>query len=45
LLAGLGVEETLRFANAVAGLKCRALGARTALPTRAEVDSLLAEQP
>jgi sugar/nucleoside kinase (ribokinase family) len=45
LLAGLGVEETLRFANAVAGLKCRALGARTALPSVAEVNALLAEQP
>ena len=43
LLAGLSVEETLRFANAVAGLKCRAIGARTALPTLAEVNQLLAE--
>ena len=40
-LAGLPVEETLRFANAVAGLKCRALGARTALPSLDEVDALL----
>jgi sugar/nucleoside kinase (ribokinase family) len=45
LLAGYGVEETLRFANAVAGLKCRALGARTALPSMLEVKTLLAEQP
>lgn len=41
LLAGLSVEETLRFANAVAGLKCRAIGARTALPSLAEVKALL----
>jgi sugar/nucleoside kinase (ribokinase family) len=41
LLAGLSVEETLRFANAVAGLKCRAIGARTSLPTLEEVNELL----
>jgi sugar/nucleoside kinase (ribokinase family) len=41
LLAGLSVEETLRFANAVAGLKCRAIGARTGLPTLNEVNELL----
>jgi sulfofructose kinase len=41
LLAGLSVEETLRFANAVAGLKCRAIGARTALPSLEEVNELL----
>ncbi|HXG92225.1 MAG TPA: PfkB family carbohydrate kinase [Blastocatellia bacterium] len=42
LLAGLSVEETLRFANAVAALKCRAIGARTALPTIDEVNQMLA---
>jgi len=42
LLEGLSVEDTLRFANAVAGLKCRAIGARTALPTLEEVNELLA---
>jgi sugar/nucleoside kinase (ribokinase family) len=41
LLAGLSVEETLRFANAVAGLKCREIGARTALPALKEVRALL----
>jgi sulfofructose kinase len=41
LLTGLSVEETLRFANAVAGLKCRAIGARTALPSLVEVTNLL----
>ena len=42
LLAGLSVEETLRFSNAVAGLNCRSVGARTALPTLDEVNALLA---
>ena len=42
LLKGFSVEETLRFANAVAALKCRAIGARTALPRIDEVNSLLA---
>ncbi len=42
LLAGFSVEETLRVANAVAGLKCRAIGARTSLPSFAEVSALLA---
>jgi sugar/nucleoside kinase (ribokinase family) len=42
LLAGYSVEETLRFSNAVAGLKCRAVGARTALPSLEEVNALLA---
>jgi sulfofructose kinase len=41
LLEGYSVEETLRFANAVAGLKCRAIGARTSLPTLEEVNALL----
>jgi sugar/nucleoside kinase (ribokinase family) len=42
LLAGFSVERTLQFANAVAGLKCRAVGARTALPSLGEVEALLA---
>ena len=33
--------EVLRFANAVAALNCRRLGARDGLPTRPEVDQLL----
>lgn len=41
LLAGYSVEETLRFANAVAALKCRAVGAQTALPSLDEVNGLL----
>ena len=35
------VEDLLRYANAVAALKCRGLGAREASPTAAEVDALL----
>lgn len=42
LLAGYSVERTLEFANAVAGLKCRRVGARTALPSLDEVEALLA---
>lgn len=35
------VEDVLRYANATAALKCRALGARAGIPTRAEVAALL----
>ncbi len=35
------VEDVLRYANAVAALKCRALGARAGIPTPREVDALL----
>lgn len=41
LLTGCTVEETCRMANAVAALKCRAVGARTALPDRDTLLSLL----
>lgn len=44
LLAGYSVEQTLKFANAVAALKCRAVGARTSLPTLDEVNSFLAKK-
>lgn len=37
LLNGEDVETSSRMANAVAALKCRELGARTALPTREEL--------
>jgi sugar/nucleoside kinase (ribokinase family) len=36
------IEDVLRYANAVAALSCRALGARGAIPTQAEVERLLA---
>jgi sulfofructose kinase len=35
------LSEVLRYANATAGLKCRALGARTGIPTREEVERLM----
>jgi sugar/nucleoside kinase (ribokinase family) len=41
VLKGESVEETARIANAVAALKCRRVGARTALPSEAELRSLL----
>lgn len=41
LLHGLEVETALRIANATAALKCRSLGARTSLPSRAELDEFL----
>lgn len=41
LLRGLDVEATMQAANATAALKCRNLGARTALPTRAELNEFL----
>jgi len=45
LLKGMSVTETLRFANAVAALNCRRLGARGGLPTLEEVEDLLRTQP
>ncbi|MBI3952179.1 MAG: ribokinase [Acidobacteria bacterium] len=44
LLQQMGLEETLRFANAVAALNCRALGARGGLPELEEVEELLSSK-
>jgi sugar/nucleoside kinase (ribokinase family) len=41
MINGESIEESARIANAVAALKCRAIGARTALPTPEEVDGLM----
>ncbi len=41
LLMGEELESSLKIANAVAALKCRALGARTALPTLPELIEFL----
>jgi sugar/nucleoside kinase (ribokinase family) len=41
LIAGKSVEESARMANAVAALKCRAVGARTSLPNRDELEAFL----
>jgi sugar/nucleoside kinase (ribokinase family) len=45
LLNCLSVKETLRFANAVAAMKCEKLGAQTGLPTLEEVKKFLLERP
>lgn len=45
LLGGLEVEACMRLGNATAALKCRALGARTSLPTRAELTEFLNQNP
>ena len=41
MIVGETVEESARMANGVAALKCRSVGARTALPRRDELNSLL----
>ncbi len=41
LTRGYGLAENLRFASAVAALKCRALGGRTGIPTLERVQELL----
>ena len=44
LLTGEDLETSMKFGNAVAAIKCSALGARTALPSKSELDSFLATQ-
>lgn len=41
LLKAMSILETLRFANAVAAIKCQKLGAQTGLPTLEEVKKFL----
>lgn len=41
LLTGEDIETSLKLGNAVAAIKCSALGARTALPTRSELEEFL----
>jgi sugar/nucleoside kinase (ribokinase family) len=41
MIKGESIEDAARIANAVAALKCRAIGARTALPSPGEVDELM----
>lgn len=43
LISGSNLEESCRMANAVAALKCRSIGARTALPTIDELNDFLTE--
>ncbi len=45
MLRGLEIETSLRLANATASLKCRALGARTSLPTETELTEFLGQNP
>lgn len=45
LLRGEEAETSLRLANATASLKCRALGARTSLPTVTELAEFLGQNP
>ena len=40
-LTGEDLETSLNFGNAVAAIKCSALGARTALPTKSELNDFL----
>ncbi len=44
LLQNFSLEETLRVANAVAGLNCTGLGGRGGLPTREKLDQFLRDQ-
>ena len=44
LLRGLDLADTIRFASAVAALKCRSIGGRTGIPDRAEALQFLAEK-
>ena len=43
LLTGKDIETSLKFGNAVAAIKCSALGARTALPTKSELNEFCAK--
>jgi sugar/nucleoside kinase (ribokinase family) len=45
LLNDSSVEDAARSANAVAALKCRAIGARTSLPNEKELQLFLRDQP
>jgi sulfofructose kinase len=42
VLSGETIENTAIYANAVAALKCRSIGARTALPTWVELEDFIA---
>jgi Sugar kinases, ribokinase family len=42
LIKGASIDEAAKYANAVAALKCRSLGARTTLPTEPELLDFIA---
>jgi sulfofructose kinase len=41
LLSGEDLETSLKYGNAVAAMKCSALGGRTSLPTKSELEAFL----
>jgi sugar/nucleoside kinase (ribokinase family) len=41
VLSGADLETSLKFGNAVAAMKCSALGARTGLPNKSELENFL----
>jgi sulfofructose kinase len=43
LLTGEDIESSLKYGNAVAAMKCSALGGRTALPTRSQLREFLSK--
>ncbi len=45
LAEGLPLPQAVRFANAAGALACTKFGAQSSIPTRAEVDALLASKP
>lgn len=45
LAEGLALPQAIRFANAAGALACTRPGAQAALPTRGEVDALVASKP
>lgn len=44
-LTGEELETSMKFGNAVAAIKCSALGARTALPSKSELETFLMSAP
>ncbi len=44
-LTGEDLETSMKFGNAVAAIKCSALGARTALPSKSELETFLMSAP
>jgi len=44
LLRGLDLDDTIRFASAVAAMKCSTIGGRAGIPDRAEVLRFLAKK-
>jgi len=44
LLSGEDLETSLKYGNAVAAMKCSALGGRTSLPTRSELHEFLSQK-